>query len=90
MLGTVRFALGDDEGALALLPSAAQGNVPGGRRNSLRVTALALLGRVEEMREERDHLLAVYPQLTVSLALRYNGEVGERLAEGLRKAGLPE
>ncbi len=88
--GTIRFALGDDEGALALLPSAAQGKLPGTRRSALRVAALALVGRVEEMREERAQLLAIYPHLTISLVLRYNGDVGERLAEGLRKAGLPE
>ena len=88
--GTIRFALGDDEGALALLPSAAQGKFPGTRRLALRVAALALVGRVEEMREERARLLAIYPHLTISLVLRYNGDIGERLAEGLRKAGLPE
>ena len=26
----------------------------------------------------------------ISLVLRYNGDIGERLAEGLRKAELPE
>ena len=90
MLGSARFALGDDEGALALLPSAARGDLPRGRRTAVHVAALALLGREAEMREERDSLLAAYPHVTVSLALRYNGGLGERLAEGLRKAGLPE
>ena len=90
ILGTIRFALGDDEGALGLLPSAAQGKLPGMRRSALPVATLALLGRAEEMREERARLLAVYPHLTISLVLRYNGDIGERLADGLRKAGLPE
>ncbi|MDP6705398.1 MAG: adenylate/guanylate cyclase domain-containing protein [Alphaproteobacteria bacterium] len=90
MLGTIRFALGDDENALALLPSVAQGKVPGTRRAALRVAALALLGRQDEMRAERTRLLSAYPHLTISLALLYNSDVGERLADGLRKAGLPE
>ena len=90
MLGSARFALGDDEGALALLPSAARGDLPRGRRTAVRVAALALLGREAEMREECDSLLAAYPHVTVSLAMRYIGDLGGRLAEGLRKAGLPE
>ena len=90
VLGSARFALGDDEGALALLPSAARGDLPRGRRTAVRVAALALLGREAEMREERDHLLATYPHVTVSLVVRHAGDLGGRLAEGLRKAGLPE
>lgn len=90
MLGTIRFALGDDEGALALLPGLSQGKVPGTRRAALRVAALAFLGREDQMDAEREALLAIHPHLTIALAARYNRDVGERLTQGLRKAGLPE
>ncbi len=88
-LGAIQFADSDYDGALALLPRPREGKMAGTRRSALRVAALALLGRDEEMRAEKALLLESYPHLTIALALRYNGDVGGPLAEGLAAAGIP-
>ena len=56
----------------------------------MRVAALAILGRDDEMIRERDALLKIIPHLTISHALLVNGGMSTAYAEGLRKAGIPE
>ena len=57
------------------------------------VPALALLGRQEEARAYLSHLLDEYPGLTIAKilsALPFSQQMLERVAEGLKVAGMPE
>ncbi len=90
LLGSARFALADDEGALELMPAARPGDQASGRRSAVRVAALAHLGRGAEAQLELDRYMIVFPHATVSLVLHHTSDLGGRLADGLRKAGMPE
>ena len=90
LLGSARFALGDNEGALELLPVAGQGDQTSGRRSAVRVAALAHLGRGGEAQAELDRYMTAFPHATVSLVLHHSSDLGGRLADGLRKAGMTE
>ncbi|WP_046868554.1 adenylate/guanylate cyclase domain-containing protein [Microvirga massiliensis] len=55
--------------------------------------AYAQAGRLEEAKQTMARFLQAYPGMTVSRAVAavpYGGSMGERIAEGLRRAGLPE
>jgi adenylate cyclase len=57
------------------------------------IPALALLGRHDEARAYLSRLLDEYPDLTISKvvsALVYSRPTLDRVAEGLRLAGMPE
>jgi adenylate cyclase len=55
--------------------------------------AYAQAGRLEQAKQTVAKFLQAYPGMTVSRAVAavpYGGSMGERIAEGLRRAGLPE
>lgn len=90
IMGSACFALGEYETAIEWSSKSRRDQSPVLRGDAMRVAALALLGRDDEMIRERDALLKIIPHLTISHALLVNGGMGTAYAEGLRKAGIPE
>lgn len=94
IIASAAFSSGSYEAALAHASEAVRANrlYPSGSR--VRTASLFHLGRVDEAREAAQTLLAVEPGLTVSNWLKKSPaadfDVGKRLAEGLRGAGIPE
>ena len=89
-MGIACFALEDYESAIEWSSKGRQDRTSVGRFDTMRVAALAHLGREAEMAKERDDLIEHIPHLTISRAVSINPGMGPSYAEGLRKAGLPE
>jgi adenylate cyclase len=90
IMGTARFALQDFEGAVEWSSNAQLARSQPGRIGTMRLAALAQLGRETEMVKERDAMLERIPHLTISHAVASNPGMGPAYAEGLRLAGVPE
>jgi tetratricopeptide (TPR) repeat protein len=90
IMGVACFALGDLEGAIEWSSTHGQGSHPTGRIGTMRMAALALLGRDAEAARELELEMELIPHLSIAHAVATNPGMGQAYAEGLRKAGLPE
>jgi tetratricopeptide (TPR) repeat protein len=94
-LGTVRFRKQHYDDAAAFYAKAVQANPRFSSLYAAQTTALAMAGRIEESKSLARRLLELEPDFRVGPFMEFfvkfaRPEIVDGLAEGLRKAGLPE
>jgi tetratricopeptide (TPR) repeat protein len=94
--GTAKLCLGKEEEAVGWLRRSIETNMNSPMSHFYLAAALARLGRLPEARSESQAGLAINPTFTISrfraLSSDYPAAIaeGERVIDGLRKAGVPE